>query len=181
RSYRQRSRPLHRPVLHCRNPIRSLRCRNHFSVSLGRQVQGSRPLRSARDADLPRHPCRWLHLGLGKRRAGMGVTPSPPASEPSTESFAASRWTQGNFLFPTRLVVSPLRVSRVKSRLFGSNDESIAISKIASVHISTGVLWAEIRIESTGGTDPITSHGHRKADAQRIRDLIESYQAQSRV
>jgi hypothetical protein len=49
------------------------------------------------------------------------------------------------------------------------------------VHISTGVLWAEIRIESTGGTDPITSHGHRKADAQRIRDLIESYQAQSRV
>jgi hypothetical protein len=49
------------------------------------------------------------------------------------------------------------------------------------VHISTGVLWAEIRIESTGGTDPITSHGHRKADAQRIRNLIESYQAQSRV
>ena len=111
----------------------------------------------------------------------MGVTPPAPAAEPLAESFTASRWTQGNFLFPTRLVVSPLRVSRVKSRWFGSNDESIAISKIASVHISTGVLWAEIRIESTGGTDPITSHGHRKADAQRIRDLIESYQAQSRV
>ena len=112
----------------------------------------------------------------------MGVTPPPlsPAAEPSAESFTASRWTQGNFLFPTRIVVSPLRVSRVKSRWFGSNDESIAISKIASVHISTGVLWAEIRIESTGGTDPIASHGHRKADAQRIRDLIEMYQAQAR-
>jgi hypothetical protein len=69
----------------------------------------------------------------------------------------------------------------VKSRWFGSNDESIAIGKIASVHISTGVLWAEIRIESTGGADPITSHGHRKKDAQRIRDLIESYQAQARI
>jgi hypothetical protein len=109
----------------------------------------------------------------------MGVTPSTPAADPS-ESFSASRWTQGNFLFPTRLVVSPLRVSRVKSRWFGSNDESIAMSKIASVHILTGVLWAEIRIESTGGTDPITSHGHRKADAQRIRDLIEHYQGQAR-
>ena len=109
----------------------------------------------------------------------MGVTPPTPAESP-VETFTASRWTQGNFLFPTRLVVSPLRVSRVKSRWFGSNDESIAISKIASVHISTGVLWSEIRIESTGGTDPITSHGHRKADAQRIRDLIESYQAQAR-
>jgi hypothetical protein len=46
---------------------------------------------------------------------------------------------------------------------------------------TTGVFWSEIRIESSGGTDPITSHGHRKADAQRIRDLIETYQAQSRV
>ncbi|HTC55288.1 MAG TPA: PH domain-containing protein [Candidatus Sulfotelmatobacter sp.] len=110
----------------------------------------------------------------------MGVTPPTPAESP-VETFTASRWTQGNFLFPTRLVVSPLRVSRVKSRWFGSNDESIAMSKIASVHISTGVLWAEIRIESTGGTDPITSHGHRKGDAQRIRDLIEHYQAQGRV
>jgi hypothetical protein len=92
---------------------------------------------------------------------------------------AASRWTQGNFFFPTKIVVSPQRVSRIKSRLFGSNEETIPISKVASVHISTGVLWSEIVIESTGGTDPITSHGHRKADAQRIRDLIESYQAQA--
>ncbi|HVN18543.1 MAG TPA: PH domain-containing protein [Dongiaceae bacterium] len=101
-------------------------------------------------------------------------------SSPS-ESFTASRWTQGNFFFPTKLVISPQRVSRVKGRFFGSNEESIAMSKIASVHISTGVFWSEIVIESTGGTDPITSHGHRKKDAQRIRDLIETYQAQSRA
>ncbi len=111
----------------------------------------------------------------------MGVTPPTPAVEPAAQTFTASRWTQGNFLFPTRIIVSPQRVSRVKSRLFGSNEETIAISKVASVHISTGVLWSEIVIESTGGSDPITSHGHRKADAQRIRDLIESYQAQSRA
>ena len=74
-----------------------------------------------------------------------------------------------------------MRVSRVKSRWFGKNEESIPVSKVASVHISTGVLWAEIIIESTGGTDSITSHGHRKKDAQRIRDLIESYQTQARV
>ena len=106
---------------------------------------------------------------------------SPLAADPtSTATFSASRWTKGNFLFPTRLIITPQRVARVKSRLFGSNEESIAISKIASVHISTGVFWAEIVIESTGGTDPITSHGHRKGDAQSIRDLIEQYQAQLR-
>ena len=104
---------------------------------------------------------------------------NPMDSSPS-ESFSASRWTQGNFFFPTTIVVSPQRVIRTKSRLLGSNEESIPISKVASVHIKTGVFWSEIVIESTGGTDPITSHGHRKAEAQRIRDLIETYQAQAR-
>jgi hypothetical protein len=107
------------------------------------------------------------------------ISDSPMDSSPA-QTFSASRWTQGNFIFPTKLVISPQRVSRVKSRLFGSNEESIAMSKIASVHISTGVFWSEIVVESTGGTDPIVSHGHRKKDAQRIRDLIEQYQAQAR-
>jgi len=110
----------------------------------------------------------------------MGAKPDVPMDSSPAETFSASRWTQGNFFFPTKIVVSPQRVSRIKSRLFGSNEETIAMSKVASVHISTGVMWSEIVIESTGGTDPITSHGHRKADAQRIRDLIEQYQGQWR-
>jgi hypothetical protein len=96
------------------------------------------------------------------------------------EIFSASRWTRGNFWFPTHIVVNTLRVSRVKRRLFGSSEESISISQVASVKISTGVFWSDIVIESTGGTEPITSHGHRKADALRIRDLVESYQAARR-
>lgn len=111
----------------------------------------------------------------------MADTPVNPIDSSSAETFTASRWTQGNFLFPTKLVVSPQRVSRIKSRFFGSNEETIAMSKIASVHISTGVFWSEIVIESTGGSDPITSHGHRKKDAQHIRDLIERYQTQART
>ena len=92
------------------------------------------------------------------------------------ETFTASRWTRGNLFFPTRIAVTPLHVSRVKPRLFSKTEESIAISQVASVAIQTGIIWSEIRIESTGGTDPITSHGHRKQDAIRIRELIESYQ-----
>ena len=107
----------------------------------------------------------------------MGVTSSGPNPAASDETFTASRLTRGNLWFPTRIVVSPLRVSRVKRRLVGSNEESISISQVASVKISTGVFWSDILIESTGGTDPITSHGHRKADALRIRDLVESFQA----
>ena len=101
-------------------------------------------------------------------------------STPEAETFVASRWTAGNFLFPTRIVVNAQRVSRVKPGLLSSNEQSIPIPQVASVHILTGILWADVRIESAGGSDPITSHGHRKEDAMRIRDLIESYQSSRR-
>ena len=93
-----------------------------------------------------------------------------------SESFSASRLTQGNRIFPTRIEVSPDRVARIKPRLMGSTEESIAISNVASVQIATGLLFSDIRIDSTGGSNPILSHGHTKADARRIRELIEQYQ-----
>lgn len=114
---------------------------------------------------------------FGVRQATVMTTVWENAGS-STNRFAASRWTKGNLLFPTCIVVTALHVSRVKPRLFGTTEESIAIHQVASVTIRTGMIWSDIRIDSTGGTDPITSHGHRKADAQRIRDLIEGYQAQ---
>ena len=55
---------------------------------------------------------------------------------------------------------------------------SISISKVASVHIKTGLIWSEILIESSGGSDPLTSRGHKKTDAVRIKQLIENTQAQ---
>jgi hypothetical protein len=99
---------------------------------------------------------------------------------PDGETFIASRWTKGNLLFPIRIVVNSLHVIKVKPRFFGGNEESIAIAQVASVQISTGMVWSDIRIDSSGGTNPITSRGHRKADAQRIRDLIETHQAAAR-
>jgi hypothetical protein len=99
-----------------------------------------------------------------------------PLSSPASRVFKASRWTRGNFLFPTRIEVSPERVLRIKPRFFGSSEESIPITKVASVLISTGMLWSDIRIDSTGGSNPILSHGHSKSDAVAIRNIIEHYQ-----
>lgn len=95
------------------------------------------------------------------------------------ESFQASRWTRGNFLFPTVIEVSDKSVLRRKRSWFRSDEMSIGIQKVASVHIKTGLFWSDILIESTGGTDPIASHGHRKSDAQRIKELVETAQQQA--
>lgn len=93
-----------------------------------------------------------------------------------TERFVASRWTRGNHLFPTVIEVTDTAVVRRKRSWFSMNEMSIHLQRVASVHIATGPLWSDILIESTGGTDPIESHGHRKADAVRIRDLVETAQ-----
>ena len=85
-----------------------------------------------------------------------------------TEIFKASRWTRGNLLFPTYIEVSDKAVSRRKRSWFRMDEISMSISKVASVHIKTGMIWSEILIESSGGSDPMASHGHTKSDAVRI-------------
>ncbi len=55
---------------------------------------------------------------------------------------------------------------------------SIHLQRVASVHVETGLFWSDILIESTGGTDPIASNGHGKADERRIEALIEAAQTQ---
>ncbi len=93
-----------------------------------------------------------------------------------SETFQASRWTHGNFLFPTVIEVTDKAVVRHKRSWFSRDEISISITKIASVHIKTGIIWADILIESSGGSDPLASHGHKKADARRIRELVEAEQ-----
>ena len=93
-----------------------------------------------------------------------------------SETFRASRWTRGNHLFPTIIEVTDRAVIRHKRAWFSKDEISISISKVASVHIKTGLMWSDILIESSGGSDPLASHGHSKRDAQRIRALVEEAQ-----
>ena len=91
--------------------------------------------------------------------------------------FVASRLTRGNFLFPTRLVVTDQSVMRHKRSWFTVNEESVHLSNVATVDITTGLLWSDIKIESSGGSEPLESHGHTKGDARRIKQLIETAQS----
>jgi hypothetical protein len=93
------------------------------------------------------------------------------------ERFVASRLTQGNRLFPTVIEVGDTFVVKRTRTFFSSNEISVHLKRVASVRIETGILWSDILIESSGGSDPISSHGHRKRDARRIKELIENAQA----
>jgi hypothetical protein len=94
-----------------------------------------------------------------------------------SEIFKASRWTKDNHLFPTIIEITEAAVIRRKRTWFSVNEISIHLSKVASIRIDTGLFWSDILVESTGGSDPLASHGHSKADARRIKELIEAAQS----
>lgn len=93
-----------------------------------------------------------------------------------SERFVASRWTRGNHLFPTVIEVTEAAVIRRRRTVFTRSEASLHLQRVASVGIQTGLIWSDLTIESTGGADAITSHGHLKADARRIRDLVTAAQ-----
>jgi hypothetical protein len=73
-----------------------------------------------------------------------------------------------------RAVAHP--VIRPRRSWFNRDEISFSLTKAASVHIERGHIWADILIESSGGSDPLASHGHRKVDARRIRERVETAQ-----
>ena len=90
--------------------------------------------------------------------------------------FRASRLSTGNHLFPTQVAISPTSVVQHRARWIGKEEETIHMAHIASVKIDTGLLFSNVLIETSGGSDPIACHGHKKRDAVRMKELIESYQ-----
>ena len=90
--------------------------------------------------------------------------------------FHASRFSRGNHLFPTQVAITPTSVVQYKPRWLGKQEESIHMAHIASVKIDTGILLSNVLIETSGGSDPINCHGHRKRDAERMKELLEPYQ-----
>lgn len=98
-------------------------------------------------------------------------------SSPS-QTFYASRWTSGNFLFPAQVEITPTSVTLRKPKLIGKTEESIHIAHIASIKIITRLLFSDVEIESSGGENPGLCHGHTKGDAIAMKELIEKYQTE---
>ena len=90
--------------------------------------------------------------------------------------FRASRWSAGNRLFPTQVAISPTSVVHFRPQWVGRLEHSMHMAHVASVRIDTNLLFSNVFIETTGGASPIKCYGHHKADASRMKELIEQYQ-----
>lgn len=92
--------------------------------------------------------------------------------------FRASRWTRGNHLFPTQVAITPAAVVQYTPQWIGKEEESIHVAHVASVRIDTHLVFSDVIIETSGGSDPVRCHGHHKSDAIKMKELIERYQTE---
>ena len=87
-------------------------------------------------------------------------------------TFVASRLSSSdNSLFPDKLEIDALNVTYYKGTVIGYRSTVIARANIASVHIGSGLLFADIVIETTGGMQ-IRATGFKKGDARAIMALL---------
>ena len=91
--------------------------------------------------------------------------------------YRASRWTKGNRIWPTQVAVFPNRVVRYTPRLFGHFEETIGIDQVASVSVDSRLIFGDVIIETTGGSQSVRCHGHRRGDAEEIRRQITATRA----
>jgi hypothetical protein len=97
---------------------------------------------------------------------------------PGPHVFRASRFSRGNFLFPAQVSVTPASVVHYTPELFGGREQSLHLAHVASVMVDRNLFFADVVIESSGGASAVRCHGHRKADALAIKQLVEQFQSE---
>ncbi len=121
----------------------------------------------------------WLAGGALALLAGLAVwvvsRGRPIAGE---HVFRASRWSRGNHLFPTQVAITRSNVMHYTPEWFGRREHSIHMAHVASVEIDTNLFFSNVVIETSGGSEPVRCHGHRKRDAVEMKRLMNEYQSQ---
>jgi len=86
--------------------------------------------------------------------------------------FTASRFTKGNFWFPQEVTLTETDITFKKKKVIGSEEKTLSYAQIASVVLSTGMMYADVLIESSGGNQ-IQMTGFTNADAMKMKEILD--------
>ncbi|GEM_PF-2771282 len=92
----------------------------------------------------------------------------------TSPTYASSRWTRGNFWFPDRVTLRDDAVVFRKRRLIGGDEESIRYEQISSVSVVRRLLFADLLLETTGGSEPVFLNGLWTGDAESAKRALDA-------
>ena len=87
-------------------------------------------------------------------------------------TFVASRWSgDDNAVFPDRLEIDDSLITYFKGTVVGYHKSVMPRNCVASVHMRSGLIFADIVIESSGGRE-IVARGFTKRDARSVLNIL---------
>ena len=99
------------------------------------------------------------------------MTDKPPVL--ATQTYTSSRWTSGNFWFPDHVELAGEGVLFRKRRLIGGDLESIRYEQISSVTVEKRLFFADLLLETTGGSEPVYINGLWISHANRAKRELD--------
>lgn len=87
-------------------------------------------------------------------------------------TFVASRWSgDDNAVFPDRLEIDDSLITYFKGTVVGYHKSVMPRNCVASAHVRSGLIFADIVIESSGGRE-IVARGFTKRDARSVLNIL---------
>ena len=86
--------------------------------------------------------------------------------------YVASRFVLKHLIFPRVVIIEAFHVRTLKRRFpwfWIVNEQSISLSKVASIKLHKGLLFSDIVIENSGGDYPIKIEGLSNNTAKKFR------------
>jgi hypothetical protein len=90
--------------------------------------------------------------------------------------YRSSRLTSGNRIFPASITVDGNQLTYRKNRWFGSTEEAINCSHVASLRTAHGMIWSKMTIETSGGSQPVVISGLSRNAAEEIEAVVRKAQ-----
>jgi len=88
------------------------------------------------------------------------------------KTFVASRLTEGNRLFPSKIEIDELGVTLLAPGLFSDSEKTVPFSRIASVDIDTPLVgFSSITIQTTG-EDQFRLNGFTAAEVKEMKAIL---------
>jgi hypothetical protein len=88
--------------------------------------------------------------------------------------YTASRLTDGNRIFPTRIIIDDSTVTFKIPSLFSGKETTIPFSRISSVNIDCPFIGFSTIIIETTGEGQIIAKGFTKSEVLEMKELILS-------
>ncbi len=90
------------------------------------------------------------------------------------KTFKASRLTDGNRIFPARIIIDDSSVTFKIPSLFSGTETTIPFSRISSVNIDSPFFGFSTIIIETTGEGQIIAKGFTKSEVVEMKELILS-------